>query len=74
MKCSYQFTDEAEQLALDVDVEGWTPHNLVLWLDRQLRQPDIHHKVHSRPQAARSHRCGSRRRTQYRLSTLSVRT
>jgi len=23
-------------------VEGWTPQNLVLWLDRQLRQPDIH--------------------------------
>lgn len=39
---TYQFADEAEQLALDVDVEGWTPQNLVLWLDRQLRQPDIH--------------------------------
>jgi type III restriction enzyme len=25
-----------------VDVEGWTPQNLVLWLDRQLRQFDIH--------------------------------
>ena len=36
-----QFADEAEQLTLDVDVEGWTPQNLVLWLDRQLRQPDV---------------------------------
>ena len=27
---------EAEQLALDVDVEGWTPEALVLWLDRQV--------------------------------------
>ena len=41
-RVTYQFADEAEQLALDVDVEGWTPQNLVLWLDRQLRQPDIH--------------------------------
>ncbi|HXF55404.1 MAG TPA: DEAD/DEAH box helicase family protein [Hyphomicrobiaceae bacterium] len=41
-RVTYQFADESEQLALDVDVEGWTPQNLVLWLDRQLRQPDIH--------------------------------
>lgn len=41
-RVTYQFADEAEQLALDVEVEGWTPQNLVLWLDRQLRQPDIH--------------------------------
>jgi type III restriction enzyme len=27
---------------LDVGVEGWTPQNLIVWLDRQLRQPDIH--------------------------------
>ena len=40
-RVTYQFVDEAEQLALDVDVAGWTPQNLVLWLDRQLRQPDI---------------------------------
>ncbi|MEQ9190475.1 MAG: DEAD/DEAH box helicase family protein [Alphaproteobacteria bacterium] len=39
---TYQFADEAEQLALDVDVEGWTPEALVLWLDRQVRQPDIY--------------------------------
>jgi type III restriction enzyme len=41
-RVTYQFADEAEQLTLDVDVEGWTPQNLVLWLDRQLRQSDIH--------------------------------
>lgn len=41
-RVTYQFADEAEQLALDVYVEGWTPQNLVLWLDRQLRQPDVH--------------------------------
>ena len=26
---------------LNVDVEGWTPEALVLWLDKQVRQPDI---------------------------------
>lgn len=41
-KVSYQFASEEEQLALDVAVEGWTPEALVLWLDRQVRQPDIH--------------------------------
>jgi type III restriction enzyme len=41
-RVSYQFASEAEQLALDVDIDGWSPHNLILWLDRQLRQPDIH--------------------------------
>lgn len=41
-RITYQFADEAEQLALDVDVAGWTPEALVLWLDRQVRQPDIH--------------------------------
>jgi type III restriction enzyme len=40
-RVTYQFADEAEQLPLDVAVEGWTPQNLVLWLDRQLCQPDI---------------------------------
>jgi type III restriction enzyme len=39
---SYQFADEEEQLALDVDVDGWTAEALTLWLDRQTRQPDIH--------------------------------
>ena len=37
----YQFAGEEEQLALNVDVAGWTPEALVLWLDRQVRQPDI---------------------------------
>ncbi len=41
-RVTYQFATEDEQLALDVDVEGWTPEALVLWLDRQVRQPDIH--------------------------------
>lgn len=40
-RISYKFATEDEQLALDVDVEGWTPVALVLWLDRQVRQPDI---------------------------------
>lgn len=39
---SYQFANEEEQLALDVDVDGWTAEALTLWLDRQARQPDIH--------------------------------
>ncbi|MBN2752376.1 MAG: DEAD/DEAH box helicase family protein [Rhodospirillaceae bacterium] len=39
---TYQFANEEEQLALDIDVDGWTPEALVLWLDRQVRQPDIH--------------------------------
>lgn len=39
---TYQFASEEEQLSLDIDVEGWTPEALVLWLDRQARQPDIH--------------------------------
>ena len=37
----YQFASEEEQLALNVEVEGWTAEALVLWLDRQVRQPDI---------------------------------
>ena len=40
-RIAYQFASEEEQLALNVDVEGWTPDALVLWLDRQVRQPDI---------------------------------
>ena len=38
---TYQFASETEQLALDTPVDGWTPERLVLWLDRQVRQPDI---------------------------------
>ena len=40
-RVAYRFTTEAEHLALDVAAEGWTPEALVLWLDRQVRQPDI---------------------------------
>ena len=40
-RVTYQFATEDEQLSLDVNVEGWTPEALVLWLDRQVRQPDI---------------------------------
>jgi type III restriction enzyme len=36
-----QSIGEQEELDLDVEVEGWTPEALVLWLDRQVRQPDI---------------------------------
>lgn len=39
---SYHFANEEEQLALDVDLEGWTPEALVLWLDKQVRQQDVH--------------------------------
>ena len=37
----YRFAAEEEQLTLDVDMEGWTSQALVLWLDREVRQPDI---------------------------------
>ena len=37
----YQFAGEEEQLTLNVDVAGWTLEALALWLDRQVRQPDI---------------------------------
>ena len=40
-RLAYRFAGEDEQPALDVDVEGWTPEALVLWLDRRARQPDI---------------------------------
>lgn len=39
---AYQFANEAEQLALDVDVEGWSQQSLVNWLSLQLRDPTIH--------------------------------
>lgn len=38
----YGAIGEEDQLSLNVDVEGWTEENLVLWLDRQVRQPDVH--------------------------------
>ena len=40
-RVTYQFAGEAEQLTLNVDVAGWTPEALILWLDRQVRQADI---------------------------------
>ena len=41
-RVTYQFASEEEQLVLDIGVEGWTAEALVLWLDRQVRQMDIH--------------------------------
>ena len=41
-RVTYTFAREEEQLALDVAVEGWTPEALVIWLDRRVRQPDVH--------------------------------
>ncbi len=41
-RITYQFASEEEQLVLDTAVEGWTAEALVLWLDRQVRQMDIH--------------------------------
>ena len=40
-RITYRFASEDVQAALDMDVESWTPEALVLWLDRQVRQPDI---------------------------------
>ncbi len=40
-RLTYRFAGEQEQLSLNVDVEGWTQEALVLWLDRQVRQPDV---------------------------------
>ena len=40
-RLTYRFAGEQEQLSLDVHVEGWTQEALVLWLDRQVRQPDV---------------------------------
>ena len=37
----YRQTGAGAQFMLDVDVEGWTPQNLVLWLDREVRAIDI---------------------------------
>ena len=39
----HRFLNEQEQLALNIAVEGWTPENLAIWLDRQVHQMDIHH-------------------------------
>ncbi len=41
-RITYQFANENVPLALDVNIESWTAEALVLWLDRQVRQMDIH--------------------------------
>jgi type III restriction enzyme len=41
-KLAYQFTQDERQLSLAFKVDGWTPENLVIWLERQLREPDLH--------------------------------
>ena len=51
-RVTYQFANEWEQLSLNVEIEGWTPEALVLWLDRQVRQIDVH------PSAYCSSGCG----------------
>ena len=33
--------DSSEQLTMDIDVDDWTPANLVQWLDRKVRDPWI---------------------------------
>jgi type III restriction enzyme len=38
----YNIVQESSQLSLDIEVAGWTPENLAIWLERQLRQPDLH--------------------------------
>ena len=40
-RVTHQFVNEQEQVALNVAVEGWTPEALTLWLDRQVRGPDL---------------------------------
>ena len=40
-RLTYRSAGEQEQLSLNVDVEGWTQEALVLWLDKQVRQPDV---------------------------------
>ena len=40
-RLTYRFAGEQEQLSLNVHVEGWTQEALVLWLDKQVRQPDV---------------------------------
>ena len=36
-KLTVAFSDQTEQLSLDIDVEGWTEAGLVQWLDRKVR-------------------------------------
>ena len=37
----HQFLNEHEQLALNIDVEGWTRENLIIWLDAQVHELDL---------------------------------
>lgn len=37
----HHFLNEYEQSSLSFGMEGWTPENLVIWLDQQVHQPDI---------------------------------
>ena len=41
-RVTHRFLSEQEQFSMDFDVEGWTPENLVIWLDQQVHQIDIH--------------------------------
>ena len=41
-RVTYRFTSEREQMELYGDVEGWTPEALVVWLERQVREIDLH--------------------------------
>lgn len=34
--------EETRQLSLNIEVEGWTPENLAIWLERRLHEQDIH--------------------------------
>ena len=40
-RVSYQFLYEHEQLALNISVQGWTPENLIIWLDLQVHELDL---------------------------------
>jgi type III restriction enzyme len=40
-RVTYHFASEDEQLSLDIDVQGWSAENLVIWLDRQVRSIQI---------------------------------
>ena len=39
---NYRITSEREQLELYSEVEGWTPEALAIWLERQVREIDLH--------------------------------
>jgi type III restriction enzyme len=36
-KLTVAYSDQTEQMSLDIDVEGWTEQGLVQWLDRKVR-------------------------------------